>query len=99
MKAAVLVATREPVEVHDVEIDEPRQGEVRVRTRAAGVCHSELHIIDGLWARAAPPMVLGHESAGVVDAVGPGVTNVKVGERVMTTIMPFCGTCARCVQG
>lgn len=99
MKAAVLLAVREPIEICDVQVDQPRSGEVLVRTAAAGVCHSELHIIEGLWARAQVPAALGHESSGTVEAVGPDVTNVKPGDRVLVTLTPFCGTCARCVQG
>jgi S-(hydroxymethyl)glutathione dehydrogenase/alcohol dehydrogenase len=99
MRAALLVATREPLEVHDVEVDAPRSHEVLVRTVAAGVCHSELHIIDGLWGRGECPMVLGHESAGIVERVGAEVRHVKPGDRVLVTLTPFCGTCARCAQG
>jgi S-(hydroxymethyl)glutathione dehydrogenase / alcohol dehydrogenase len=99
MKAALLMTTRAPLEVHDVEVDEPRADEVLVRTVAAGVCHSELHIIDGLWGRGVCPMVLGHESAGVVERVGADVRHVEPGDRVLVTLTPFCGQCARCVQG
>jgi S-(hydroxymethyl)glutathione dehydrogenase/alcohol dehydrogenase len=99
MKAALLMATRAPLEVHEVEVDAPRGDEVLVRTVAAGVCHSELHVIDGLWGRGACPMVLGHESAGVVEHVGAEVRHVRPGDRVLVSLTPFCGQCARCIQG
>ena len=68
---------------NDVEIDEPGPGEVLVKTSASGVCHSDLHFMEGKWTFPTPA-VLGHESAGVVEKVGPGVTNVKAGDRWVT---------------
>ena len=71
MKAPVLHAVREPIVVEDVEIDEPRAGEVLVKMAASGVCHSCLHAADGSWEAPKTPMVLGDEGAGIVDQVGP----------------------------
>jgi len=98
MKAAVLFAAPGELEVVDVDIDEPRGREVLVRTAAAGLCHSDLHVMRGAITRAVPS-VLGHESAGIVEAVGPDVTTVAVGDRVVCCLSVFCGTCRRCLAG
>jgi S-(hydroxymethyl)glutathione dehydrogenase/alcohol dehydrogenase len=98
MRAAVL---REPgdVRVEEVELAPPRAGEVLVRVAAAGVCHSDLHLVDGELGPNRWPMVLGHEGAGVVEAVGAGVSHVAVGERVAFSIVPSCRECAECLRG
>jgi S-(hydroxymethyl)glutathione dehydrogenase / alcohol dehydrogenase len=83
MRAPVLPAVREPLIVADVELDEPKDGEVRVRMVASGVCHSCLHAADGSWQGIRTPMVLGDEGAGIVDAVGPGVGRLKPGDHVI----------------
>jgi S-(hydroxymethyl)glutathione dehydrogenase/alcohol dehydrogenase len=98
MKAAVLVAVNEPLVIHDLQLGELEQGEVLIKTSASGICHSDLHFIEGLWPSPLP-LVLGHESAGVVEQVGPGVTNVKPGDRVVLSFIASCGRCERCVQG
>ena len=99
MRAALLQAAGQPLlVVDDVEIDDPRQGQVRVRVSHCGVCHSDLSIADGAFP-APTPIVLGHEAAGVVDAVGPGVTGVAPGDRVVLTPVPPCGVCYGCVRG
>jgi S-(hydroxymethyl)glutathione dehydrogenase/alcohol dehydrogenase len=98
MKAAVMFAAKEPLVVQAIEVDEPQAGEVLVKTSASGVCHSDLHFMEGLWP-SRPPVVLGHESAGVVEKVGPGVTNVKPGDRVVLSFVYSCGQCERCLQG
>ncbi len=99
MRAAVLdeVGTA-PVVRTDVEIEEPRHGEVLVRVRHCGVCHSDLSLVDGVLP-APLPIVLGHEAAGVVEAVGAGVTLVSVGDPVVLSPCPPCGRCAWCVRG
>src|SRR5439155_1335920 len=79
MKAAVLYKANTPLEVVDVEQQGPQAGEARVRVMATGVCHSDWHIINGDWTLPLP-MVLGHEAAGVVEEVGPGVSNVRRGD-------------------
>ena len=78
MKAAVFEKANKALTVEDVDIIDPRQGEVLVRTSCSGVCHSDLHFIEGLW-RVPMSCVLGHEAAGVVEAIGEGVTYVKPG--------------------
>ena len=98
MKAAILTEAHKPLTIEDVDIIDPRAGEVLVRTSCSGVCHSDLHFVDGSWQL---PMscVLGHEAAGVVEAIGPGVTYVKPGDRVIMSFKPFCGTCYYCLGG
>jgi S-(hydroxymethyl)glutathione dehydrogenase/alcohol dehydrogenase len=98
MKAAVMYGVHQPLVIEDVEIDEPRAGEVLVKTSASGVCHSDLHFMEGSYPTRVP-IVLGHESAGVVEKVGEGVTNVKPGDRVVVAFVASCGHCANCVTG
>jgi len=88
----------QPLVIEDVEVDEPRAGEVLVKTSASGVCHSDLHFMEGSYPTAVP-IVLGHESAGVVEKVGEGVRNVKPGDRVVIAFVTSCGYCDNCVQG
>jgi len=98
MKAAVLYAPNQPLVIEDIEVDEPQAGEVLIKTAATGVCHSDLHFMEGKWMYPMP-VVLGHESAGVVEKVGPGVTNVKAGDRVVVAFVQSCGACDRCITG
>jgi len=99
MRAAVLESHGTPlVVVDDVEIEPPRAGEVQVRVAHCGVCHSDLSIVDG--ALAGPvPTVLGHEAAGVVEAVGEGVTSLEPGDHVVLSPTPPCGRCYYCQRG
>lgn len=106
MRAAVLhtiglegpYADSRPIEIEDLSIGEPGPGEVLVRIEAAGLCHSDLSVVNG--ARPRPvPMALGHEGAGVVEEVGEGVTDLVPGDRVVTVFVPSCGTCAPCAEG
>src|SRR5688572_27719342 len=98
MKAAVLYKANTPLEVVDVEQEGPRAGEARVKVKAAGVCHSDWHIINGDWTMPLP-MVLGHEAAGIVEEVGAGVTTVKPGDHVIFSFRPQCGHCLYCSIG
>ena len=99
MRAAVLERAGEPLRVwDDVEIAGPRPGQVRVRVTHCGVCHSDLSIADGAFP-APVPIVLGHEAAGLVDAVGAGVVDLSPGDRVILTPVPPCGRCYWCVRG
>lgn len=98
MKAAVLYAPNQPLVIENVETDEPQANEVLIKTAATGVCHSDLHFMEGKWMYPMP-VVLGHESAGVVEKVGPGVTNVKPGDRVVVAFVQSCGSCERCTTG
>jgi S-(hydroxymethyl)glutathione dehydrogenase/alcohol dehydrogenase len=98
MKAAVLREVNKPLVIEDVKIGKPKAHEVLIRTAAAGVCHSDLHFQNGTYP-AALPSVLGHESAGVVEAVGSEVRTVKVGDHVITCLSAFCGHCEDCLTG
>ena len=82
----------------DADLAEPRAGEVRVRILASGVCHSDLHVRDGEWPRPTP-IAMGHEGAGVVEAVGPGVRSLSVGQPVALSWLVPCGTCRSCRAG
>jgi len=97
-RAAVLESVGTPAVVRVLELIEPRAGEVRVRMLASGVCHSDLHVRDGEWDRPTP-IVMGHEGAGVVEAVGPGVTTPRVGELVALSWLIPCGRCRSCRRG
>ena len=92
---------RSVLEVHDITVRDPRPGEVLVRTTTSGVCHSDLHFVDGKWAAAfgGLPAVLGHEAAGVVESVGADVTYVSPGDNVIMSFRPFCGDCYWCLRG
>jgi S-(hydroxymethyl)glutathione dehydrogenase / alcohol dehydrogenase len=97
-RAAVLYQANQPLELTELELLPPRAGEVLVRYVASGVCHSDLHVMQGLNAHPTP-VVLGHEGAGVVEAVGPGVAGVEVGDHVLTSYVPSCGRCPWCAVG
>lgn len=98
MKAAVLREVGKPLQIEDVQISKPGPHEVLIRTAAAGVCHSDLHFIEGSYPHPLPA-VLGHESAGVVEAIGSEVRTVKVGDHVITCLSAFCGHCEHCLTG
>ena len=98
MKAAVLREVNKPLEIEDIAHGDPGPREVLVRTVAAGVCHSDLHFQNGSYPYPLPS-VLGHESAGVVEAVGSAVTYVKPGDHVITCLSAFCGHCEQCITG
>jgi S-(hydroxymethyl)glutathione dehydrogenase/alcohol dehydrogenase len=97
-RAAVMYEGGKPLVVEELQLEEPRAGEVLVRVAAAGVCHSDLSIARGRL-NTPVPAVLGHEGAGVVEAVGPGVTNVAVGDHVAFLYRAACGECAHCHRG
>ena len=97
-QAAVFRGIREPVGIETVTVDEPRGREVLVRTVAAGVCHSDLHVVEGTI-RMPPPVALGHEGAGVVEAVGEDMTELKPGDHVVACLSGFCGACEQCLSG
>ena len=97
--AVVLREPGSPVAVEEVELDAPKADEVLVRVAAAGVCHSDVHLADGVLGQGRWPMVLGHEGAGVVEAVGERVTHVAPGDRVAFSFVPSCGQCRSCRAG
>src|SRR5437879_10504648 len=96
MKAAVLHAIGHPLRYEEVAEPEPGPGEVLVRTRACGICGTDLHIVDGWGYVPQLPHILGHEPAGVVAAVGEGVDGFQVGDRVAPNIFYTCGNCRYC---
>ena len=98
MKAAVLREVRTPLQIEQVQISKPGPHEVLIRTAAAGVCHSDLHFIEGSYPHPLPA-VLGHESSGIVEQVGSEVRTVKPGDHVITCLSAFCGHCEHCVTG
>src|SRR5213594_3309804 len=100
MKAAVFRKVHEPLTIESVDIDKPWGREVLVRTVATGVCHSDLHVVDGIGRFPLDrPIVLGHEGAGIVEAVGADVTTVRPGDHVVACLSGFCGSCQQCLSG
>ena len=106
IKAAVLnqmgvkppYAASKPLSVEEVELDPPGPGELLVKIAAAGLCHSDLSVINGDRPRPTP-MVLGHEAAGIVEEFGAGVEDLKKGDHVVMVFMPSCGHCLPCAEG
>jgi len=109
-RAAVLWGTGEPWKVQEIDVDEPKRGEVLVRWKAAGLCHSDEHLVTGdmvpppealalMGLDSFFPIIGGHEGAGVVEAVGPEVHSVQVGDHVSASFVPSCGTCRYCTTG
>jgi S-(hydroxymethyl)glutathione dehydrogenase / alcohol dehydrogenase len=98
MRAAVLLDNSDLLEIADVEHDEPIGREILLRSAAAGLCHSDYHYLDGTLNRSRP-VILGHEGAGVVEAVGPDVRDIRVGDHVVTCLVMGCGECIRCIAG
>ncbi|MBI3732340.1 MAG: alcohol dehydrogenase catalytic domain-containing protein [Chloroflexi bacterium] len=100
MKAAICYEYGQPLVIEEVTLDAPKEGEVRVKIAATGICHSDLHLISGEWRdRQGPPVIAGHESSGTVLDVGPGVTAYAPGERVIVTLIRSCGRCFYCTAG
>ncbi len=95
MKAAVYFGNGKPVAIEDVRVKEPGHGEVRVALKAAGLCHSDVSVLDGTIPYPVP-VVLGHEGAGVVESIGSGVTSVKPGDAVILSTLAHCGRCVAC---
>jgi len=98
MRAAVMYEAKQPLVIENLEVAKPGAHEVLLRTAYAGLCHSDLHFMEGLYPMVTP-CVLGHESSAVVEAVGSEVTYVKPGDHVITCLSVFCGTCSYCTTG
>src|SRR5688572_18876844 len=98
MKAAILRQPGTDLTIEEARLDDPGPREVRLRTAACGLCHSDLHFIEGSYPHPLP-CIPGHEAAGVVEAVGSEVRTVKPGDHVVTCLSAFCGHCEYCVTG
>lgn len=108
-RAAVLYAPHTEYKIEEIELDDPKENEVLVRFVASGMCHSDEHMVTGDMAMDPAivemlgwqqyPIILGHEGAGVVEKVGPGVTELEVGDHVVTSFVPSCGRCPSCAKG
>jgi S-(hydroxymethyl)glutathione dehydrogenase / alcohol dehydrogenase len=98
VKAAVLIEAGKPLQIEQINIANPGPHEVLIRTAACGLCHSDLHFIEGAYPHPLPA-IPGHEAAGIVEAVGSEVRTVKVGDAVVTCLSAFCGHCEYCVSG
>ena len=98
MRAAVLIEAGKPLQIEQINIANPGPHEVLIRTAACGLCHSDLHFIEGTYPHPLPA-IPGHEAAGIVEAVGSEVRTVKVGDAVVTCLSAFCGHCEYCVTG
>jgi len=100
MKAAIFHGPNQPLSIEEVPTPTPNAGEIRVKVAGCGVCHTDLHYIDhGVPTFKKPPLILGHEPSGIVDAVGQGVTNFKEGDRVLLPAVLTCGMCPNCRTG
>ncbi|MBT8434175.1 MAG: Zn-dependent alcohol dehydrogenase [Gammaproteobacteria bacterium] len=98
MKAAVCREHWKPLVIETLELDAPQAGEVKIKIAACAICHSDIIYMDGGWGGELPA-VYGHEAAGVVEEIGPGVTSVKPGDHVVVTLIRSCGHCYHCAQG
>lgn len=99
MKAAVFYGAEKPLKIEDVEKPAAKAGEALIKIEACGVCHTDLHYLEGVPTFKKPPMILGHEASGIVEEVGEGVTNVKPGDRVLIPAVLACGKCEFCRSG
>ena len=97
-KAAVCRAFGQPLVIEDIEIAAVRPGEIKVKIAACAICHSDIFYVEGAWGGELPA-VYGHEAAGVIEAVGPGVARLKVGDHVVATLVRNCGFCPACTEG
>ena len=98
-KGALLRNFNEKWAIEEIEIGDPRKGEVKIRMEAAGMCHSDHHLVTGGIPMAGFPVLGGHEGAGVVDEIGEGVTDFQVGDHVVLSFIPSCGKCPSCRSG
>ena len=98
-RAAVAFAPKQPLEIVELDLEGPKAGEVLVEIKATGICHTDAYTLDGFDSEGIFPSILGHEGAGVVREVGPGVTSVAVGDHVIPLYTPECGKCKSCLSG
>src|SRR5918996_840150 len=98
VRAAVAVAAGKPLEIHDVDLEGPKAGEVLVEIKATGICHTDEFTLSGADPEGLFPTILGHEGAGIVVDVGPGVTSLKKGDHVIPLYTPECRQCEFCLS-
>src|SRR3569623_1127973 len=98
-RAAVAFAAKQPLEIVEIDLEGPNAGEVLVEIMATGICHTDAYTLDGLDSEGLFPSILGHEGAGVVREIGPGVTSVKPGDHVIPLYTPECRQCKSCLSG
>ena len=98
-RAAVAFEAKKPLEIVEVDLEGPKKGEVLVEIKATGICHTDAYTLDGLDSEGIFPSILGHEGAGIVREVGPGVTSVTLGDHVIPLYTPECGQCKSCLSG
>ena len=98
-RAAVAWEAGKPLEIEEVELEGPKQGEVLIRIVASGVCHTDAYTLSGADPEGLFPSILGHEGGGVVEELGPGVTSLKVGDHVIPLYTPECRECSYCTSG
>jgi S-(hydroxymethyl)glutathione dehydrogenase / alcohol dehydrogenase len=98
-KAALVYEYSKPLVIDELELEGPREREVLIRFKAAGLCHSDISVRDGVFRMPPLPCIPGHEGAGIVQEVGPGVTRVKPGDHVLLMWVPVCGRCYYCLRG
>src|SRR5213594_4407326 len=98
-RAAVAFAAKKPLEIVELDLDGPKAGEVLVEIKATGICHTDAYTLDGFDSEGIFPSILGHEGAGIVREVGPGVTSVKAGDHVIPLYTPECRQCKSCLSG
>ncbi len=98
IRAALITAPQQPIQIDMLDLDPPRAGEVLVQIKACGVCHSDYHLVTGATKHPLP-VVPGHEGAGIVEAVGDGVTHIQPGDHVVLNWAPSCGRCFYCLRG
>jgi len=99
VKAAVAWGPGQPLKIEMVDLEAPKKGEVLVKIVASGVCHTDAYTLSGVDPEGIFPVILGHEGAGIVEAIGEGVTSLKVGDHVIPLYTPECGTCKFCTSG
>src|SRR5213079_2471511 len=98
-RAAVAFEAKKPLEIVEVDLDGPKAGEVLVEIKATGICHTDSYTLDGFDSEGIFPSILGHERAGIVREIGPGVTSVKPGDHVIPLYTPECRQCKACLSG
>ncbi|NWH77502.1 ADH1 dehydrogenase, partial [Piaya cayana] len=97
-RAAVAWAVGQPLSLEEVEVAPPKAGEVRIKIVATGICHTDYHLLEGIFPNSDFPVIPGHEGAGIVESVGEGVTSVKPGDKVVPFPLPHCGECSFCLN-